>query len=84
MLSTRWRIELTFQVAMRIRGLRRADPNKTRALRVYQPAQGYALGAVYMLEDGQRGPFDVVDTKHSVELGSAWAGPSTAQADNRR
>jgi hypothetical protein len=57
MLSTRWRIELTFQVAMRMHGLQRAYPNKTRALAVYQPAQGYALGGVYMLEGGQRGPW---------------------------
>jgi hypothetical protein len=36
------------------------DLNKTSVLRVYQPAQGYAPGCVYMLEGGQRGPLEVV------------------------
>ena len=86
MLSSRWRIELTFQVAMRMGyGSGGTGPNKTRVSRVYQRAQGYAPGGVYMLEGGQRGPLDMVEIKSSsAELGSAWAGPSTAQADNCR
>jgi hypothetical protein len=42
----RWRIELTFQVAMRMAN---RNPNKCLWRGVYQRPQGYARGAVNML-----------------------------------